>query len=55
MSAFDDLSIAADGDDAVIDLTAQGGGTIRLENVSAADLDATDFAFYDSTVDPDGF
>ena len=37
------------------DLTAQGGGTIRLENVSVDDLDAADFAFYDSTTDPDGF
>ena len=55
VAGFGDLSIAADGDDAVIDLTAQGGGTIRLESVSVDDLDAADFAFYDSTTDPDGF
>ena len=37
-----------------IDLTKQGGGTIRLENFSVDDLDATDFAFYEASADIDG-
>ena len=45
---FEDLTITADGNNAVIDLTAHGGGTIRLENVDVSDLDASDFDFYDS-------
>ena len=34
-----------DGTTAVIDLTSQGGGTIRLEDTAVSDLDATDFTF----------
>ena len=49
ISGFDDLTITADGTAAVIDLTSHGGGTIRLENTSVSDLDADDFAFYDSS------
>ena len=45
ISGFEDLTITADGDDAVIDLTAHGGGTIRLENFAVSDLDAADFVF----------
>ncbi|MDE0332463.1 MAG: calcium-binding protein [Nitrospinae bacterium] len=49
ITGFADLSIRADGNDAVIDLTSQGGGTIRLENFDVNDLDASDFNFYDSS------
>ena len=45
---FEDLTITADGNNAVIDLSAHGGGTIRLENVDVSDLDSSDFDFYDS-------
>ena len=38
-----------------IDLTEQGGGTIRLENFSVDELDATDFAFCKPPADTDGF
>ena len=50
INGFDDLIITADGDDAVIDLSSHGAGSVRLENVSAADLDADDFVFAASTV-----
>ena len=33
ISSFSDLTIRQDGDDALIDLSANGGGTIRLEDV----------------------
>ena len=59
ITSFDDLTISADGDDIVIDLTAHNGGTIRLENRAIDgvhsgldDLDATDFLFYEPPVDP---
>ncbi len=55
VTGFGDLAITDDDGTAVIDMTSAGGGTIRLEGVSAADLDATDFTFYDSTLEPDGF
>ena len=42
---FDDLDISQDGEDAVIDLSDHGGGSIRLENITAADLSAADFQF----------
>ena len=45
VSRFSDLTITADGDHAVIDLSDAGGGTIVLKNVSASDLDASDFVF----------
>lgn len=56
ISGFDDLAIRADGNAAVIDFRAHGGGSIRLENFDAADLDAADFLFHqpsaaDSTAD----
>ncbi len=40
-------------DDAVIDLSAEGGGTIRLENVDVTDLDAEDFTFYEPPAEMD--
>ena len=59
ITGFDDLTITADGDDIVIDLTSHGGGTIRLENGAMEttnsgldNLDATDFLFYEPPVDP---
>ena len=48
ITAFSDLSISADGDDAVIDLSSQGAGSVRLENVDASDLDADNFVFADA-------
>lgn len=48
ITQFSDLSglITDSGNDAVIDLTGEtGGGYIRLENVSSANLDADDFVF----------
>ncbi len=51
ISGFEDLSITAEGSDAVIDLSAHGGGSIRLESVDVADLDAEDFTFYEPPTD----
>ena len=47
ITGFGDLTITADGDDTVINLTNHEGGTIRLENFEVADLDAEDFIFAD--------
>lgn len=52
ISGFEDLTITADGSAAVIDLTAHGGGTIRLQNTSLSDLDADDFSFFEPPADP---
>ena len=54
VTGFADLAFEADGDDVVIS-TGDAGGTIRIENISIDDLDTTDFTFYDSSTDPDGF
>ena len=51
ITAFDDLTITADGTTAVIDLSDYGGGEIRLENVAVTDLDAEDFNLYEAPVD----
>ena len=51
ISGFEDLTITADGSAAVIDLTAHGGGTIRLESFAASNLDAEDFQFYEPPAD----
>ena len=52
ITAFSDLTITADGTTAVIDLTSQGGGTIRLENTAVSDVDdADDFTFHGSSMD----
>ena len=52
ITGIGDLTITADGDDVVIDLTAHGGGSITLENVDTDDMDASDFLFYTPPVDP---
>ena len=50
IDSFDDLTITTNSfGDAIIDLSAHGGGEIRLRNVSADDLDADDFVFYQSS------
>ena len=54
IAGFEDLTIMADGTTAVINLTEQGGGTIRLENFNVDDLDARDFQFYEPPVDDGG-
>ena len=54
VTGFDDLTITADGDDVVIDLSSQGAGSVRLENVAVADLDADDFVFAAATTVDDG-
>ena len=48
ITGFSDLTITQDGTTAVIDLSSQGGGTIRLDDTAVSDLDATDFTFDDS-------
>ena len=52
VTGIDDLSITTDGTTALIDLSAHGGGTIRVENFSVDDLDAADFVFYQPPDDP---
>lgn len=37
----------------MIDLSSQGAGTVRLENVAVSDLDADDFVFTEDTGAPD--
>ena len=54
ITAFDDLTITTDGDDVVINLGSHGAGSVRLENVSASDLDAGDFVFAAATAVDDG-
>ena len=44
ISGFGEFTITADGDDVLIDFSAVGSGTIRLED--AADMEAADFNFY---------
>ena len=51
IAGVDDLQIATFGNTAVIDLTGHGGGTIRLEDTAAEDLDASDFVFYEPAAD----
>ena len=45
ITGFSDLTITADGADVVINLSDHGAGSVRLENVAVADLDADDFVF----------
>ena len=53
ITAFSDLTITDDNGTAVIDLSAQGAGTIRLTGVATTDLDADDFVFAESTTQVD--
>ena len=48
ITGFSDLTITQEGTTAVIDLSSQGGGTIRLDDTAVSDLDAADFTFDDS-------
>ncbi len=41
--SFETLSLTADGHDTIIDLSAYGGGSIRLEDITPEDLAADDF------------
>ena len=43
LSGFTALSLSADGSATVLDLSAHGGGTIRLKDIAVADLAAADF------------
>ena len=52
ITGFDDLTMTADGGDVVIDLSSQGAGQVRLQNVAVSDLDADDFVFAAATPDP---
>ncbi|MDE0023201.1 MAG: calcium-binding protein [Spirochaetaceae bacterium] len=49
ITGFSDLTITDDNGTAVIDLSSQGAGTIRLSCVAAADLAADDFVFAGSS------
>ena len=53
VTALSGLTIFADGTAAVIDLTSQGGGRLRLDNVAVSDPDADDFVFQDASMDGD--
>ena len=53
VTALSGLTIFADGTAAVVDLTSQGGGRLRLDNVAVSDLDADDFVFHDASMDGD--
>ena len=53
ITGFDDLTITADGDDVVINLSEHGAGSVRLENVAVSDLDADDFVFAEAVTPPD--
>ena len=45
IGGFDDLTISAHANGALIDLTEHGGGTIQLQNFGTGSLDAEDFVF----------
>ena len=53
ITGFGDLSITDDNGTAVIDLSAQGAGTVRLSGIDTADLDADDFVFAEATTPVD--
>ena len=46
ISGFDNLNVTVDGNDLVIDLSGDGGGSIQLKNFNLDDLDAADFIFH---------
>lgn len=58
ITGFTDLTITADGENAVIDLSAYGAGTVTVENLSTDNLTAEDFNFYEppatTDTEPDG-
>ncbi|MDE2759863.1 MAG: calcium-binding protein [Paracoccaceae bacterium] len=54
LTSYDQLNIAQEGSNTVIDLSNEGGGTITLENVNVNDLDAEDFSFYVPPAEVDG-
>ena len=45
ITQFSDVTATQDGNNVVIDLSGQGGGTITLQGFALSDLDASDFAF----------
>ena len=51
VSGFEDLTITADGGNAVIDLSDHGGGTITLVDFDVSQLDVEDFTFQESATD----
>ena len=52
ITQFSDLTVAQVGDNVEIDLSSEsGGGSITLQNVLLADLDETDFVFYETPSD----
>ena len=44
--SFDSLSLTADGDDTILDLSDYGGGQIRFEDVAPEELAADDFVIF---------
>ena len=50
IAGFDDLTIISDAGGLTIDLSAHGGGTLRLEGVDAESLDSDNFLFVDDYV-----
>ena len=53
ITGFSELTITQVGTTAVIDLSSQGGGTIRLDNVTGTDLEADDFTLQGSSMEGD--
>ena len=47
ITGFDDLTIRTDENGTMIRLLDHDGGTIRLENFNAENLDADNFTFYE--------
>jgi len=54
ISGFRDLKVSQDGDNVVIDLSGDGGGSITLWNFDLDDLDGSDFIFHDASEPVDG-
>lgn len=44
-TGFDALSLTASGSDTILDLSAHGGGQVRLKGIAPADLSEDDFVF----------
>ena len=45
LGGFASLTLTADGSDTVLDLSAYGGGTVRLQGIATADLAGEDFVW----------